>query len=74
MQGTVTWFHFAKGYGFIDGEDGTDFFVHHTGIGFGRKGHKTLERGAKVTFDVESKDGKSQAVNVMPLEVVKAAQ
>lgn len=32
MEGTVKWFSERKGYGFVEGEDGEDYFVHHTQI------------------------------------------
>ncbi len=32
MKGTVKWYNLQKGYGFIQGEDGTDYFVHHTAL------------------------------------------
>ena len=28
LQGTVKWFSAQKGYGFITGEDGIDYFAH----------------------------------------------
>ena len=30
MKGTIKWYNNEKGYGFIAGEDETDYFVHHT--------------------------------------------
>ena len=49
-QGTVKWFSDEKGYGFITpDEGGNDVFVHHTGIA--GNGFKTLEEGARVTYE-----------------------
>jgi len=50
-QGVVKWFNDAKGYGFIsvDGE-GKDVFVHHTGIK--ADGHRSLQEGQRVEFDI----------------------
>jgi len=31
-NGTVKWFNDGKGYGFIEQENGSDVFVHHSGI------------------------------------------
>jgi cold shock protein len=48
--GTVKWFNEAKGYGFITPEDGSkDLFVHFSNIK--SDGFKTLEEGAKVSFE-----------------------
>ncbi len=49
-QGTVKWFNGTKGYGFITGEDGKDYFVHFSAIQV--DGFKTLDEGQKVSFDI----------------------
>ncbi|MBN2421825.1 cold shock domain-containing protein [Candidatus Woesearchaeota archaeon] len=49
MEGTVKWFNLKKGYGFIEGEDGKDYFVHHSAI----KEGNSIEQGQKVTFTPE---------------------
>ena len=61
-NGIVKWFSNEKGYGFIAQENGPDVFVHHTGIN--GTGFKTLQEGAKVTFDVEQGQKGPAAVNV----------
>jgi CspA family cold shock protein len=61
-NGTVKWFNDSKGFGFIEQEDGTDVFVHFTGIN--STGFKTLAEGAKVTFDITEGTKGPAAVNV----------
>ena len=52
MKGTVKWFNNAKGYGFIEPDDGDkDIFVHHSSIE--AKGFRSLGGGDKVEFEVE---------------------
>ena len=49
-QGTVKWFSDDKGYGFITpDESGEELFVHQTGIT--GSGFKSLEEGAKVSYE-----------------------
>ena len=65
MQGKVKWFNAEKGYGFIEGQDGKDVFVHFSAIN--AEGFKSLEEGQKVTFDTEpdpKNSAKLRAVNV----------
>lgn len=62
-KGTVKWFNNAKGYGFITMEDGTDVFVHYSGI-INMDGFKSLEEGQTVTFDVMDVERGKQATNV----------
>jgi cold shock protein len=62
-QGTVKWFSDEKGYGFISPNDGgKDLFVHYSGIGGG--GFKSLEEGAKVSYEATQGRKGMQAENV----------
>jgi CspA family cold shock protein len=49
-NGTVKWFNDAKGFGFIEQENGDDIFVHFSAIQ--GDGFKSIQEGASVTFDV----------------------
>ena len=60
--GQVKWFNDAKGYGFIEQEDGDDVFVHHSEIQM--EGFKTLSEGQKVEFEVTQGPKGPQASNV----------
>ncbi len=65
-QGTVKWFNDEKGYGFISpDEGGEDLFVHHTGIA--GSGFKSLEEGAKVSYEATRGKKGMQAENVTPV-------
>ena len=50
LEGTVKWFNDAKGFGFIEQDNGSDVFVHHTAIQ--SEGFKSLQEGARVSFDI----------------------
>lgn len=50
QQGRVKWFNSAKGYGFIQADDGKDVFVHFSAIR--ADGYRTLQEGEKVEFIV----------------------
>lgn len=60
MNGTVKFFNQSKGYGFITAEDGSDYFVHITGLNEG----VNLDENDEVSFDVEEGDRGPKAVNV----------
>lgn len=51
MKGKVKWFNAQKGFGFIEVEGGNDVFVHYSSI-LG-SGHRTLDEGENVEFEVE---------------------
>ncbi|MGD8238233.1 MAG: cold-shock protein [Armatimonadota bacterium] len=63
--GKVKWFNEAKGYGFIEMDDGTDVFVHYSGIA--GEGFKTLQEGQEVEFAVEQGEKGPRATNVVGL-------
>ena len=60
--GTVKWFNDAKGFGFIEQENGPDVFVHHTGIN--AVGFKSLSEGDRVEFEIEQGKKGPAAKNV----------
>jgi CspA family cold shock protein len=63
--GTVKFYNSAKGYGFIQPDDGgKDVFVHVTALE--RAGMRDLVEGQKVSFDVKAdrRTGKSSATNI----------
>ncbi|MGQ9584587.1 MAG: cold-shock protein [Anaerolineae bacterium] len=64
-RGRVKWFDLHKGYGFITKADGKDIFVHRSGLA---EGVLTLEKEQWVEFEVETKGGRAQAVNVKVVE------
>jgi CspA family cold shock protein len=61
--GTVKFFNTQKGYGFIEPSDGgKDVFVHISAVE--RAGMSTLREGQKVSFDVVTERGKTNAANL----------
>ena len=70
MKGVVNFFA-SKGWGFILGEDGVEYFVHHTGIDTSES-YKMLMKDEVVEFDVEPTDYKRpMAVRVKVSRVYK---
>lgn len=64
-EGTVKWFNDAKGFGFIEQENGPDVFVHFSAIQ--SEGFKSLLEGDRVEFEVTEGQKGPQASNVVKL-------
>ncbi len=64
MEGTVKWYNVRKGYGFVKGEDGEDYFVHHTALGRG----VFLRENDLVSFEPAETEKGKQAQDVQLLK------
>ncbi len=64
--GKVKWFNDAKGFGFIEQENGgKDIFVHFSAIQ--DEGFKTLREGQEVSFEIVEGPKGPQATNVVKI-------
>jgi CspA family cold shock protein len=63
MKGTIKWYNARKGYGFIQGEDDKDVFVHRSAV----PADVSLDEGDQVEFELENSDRGPQAKNVKKL-------
>ncbi len=63
--GIVKWFNPAKGYGFIEPEDGSkDVFVHISAVD--KAGLSLLKEGQRVSYDLAAgRDGRTAAENLV---------
>jgi len=71
-KGTVKWFNAAKGYGFIQRENGEDVFVHFSAIQ--TEGYRSLDEGARVEFEVTKGPKGLQATNVTAACPIRAGR
>lgn len=69
--GTVKWFNDAKGFGFIEPEEGgPDVFAHFSAIEM--EGFRTLKQGGKVSFELVQGPKGNLAQNIRPLVMQEA--
>jgi CspA family cold shock protein len=72
-NGKVKWFNDAKGYGFIEREDGEDdVFVHYSAIS--GEGHRSLTEGSLVEFEIAEDSKGPRASNVVVTKAAAANQ
>jgi CspA family cold shock protein len=64
MEGKVKWYDIRKGYGFVEGDDGQDYFVHYTSVNEGVR----LRENDRVSFDQSEGEKGKQAQNVVLLQ------
>jgi CspA family cold shock protein len=64
MKGKIKWYNDMKGYGFIEGEDGKDIFVHRTALPMGIG----LYEGDQVEYEIEESERGKNATNVKKLK------
>ena len=63
MKGTIKWYNARKGYGFIEGEDGKDIFVHRTSLPEG----VFVNEGDKVEYETEDSERGLKVINIKKL-------
>ena len=61
MKGTVKFFNEEKRFGFIAGDDGTEYFVHQSGLKEGTR----IAQSDSVEFETEQGDKGLKAVSVV---------
>ncbi len=64
-EGTVKWFNDAKGFGFIEQDNGPDVFAHFSEIQ--SDGFKSLAEGDRVSFEVTQGQKGPQATRIVKL-------
>ncbi len=70
-SGTVKWFNDAKGFGFIQPDDGgPDAFAHFSAIEM--DGYKSLKEGSRVDFELSQGPKGLMALNIRNASVPSA--
>lgn len=60
--GKIKWFNNEKGYGFIEGVNDEDIFVHYSAIK--QDGYRSLSEGQIVEYELLETEKGLQAINV----------
>ena len=61
MKGTVKWYNETKGFGFIQGTDNNDYFVHRTAL---TNANERVQEGQSVEFETKQGEKGLLATNV----------
>lgn len=62
MFGKVKWYDNARGFGYIESEQGQDVFFNRTAVE--NSGRVSLSRGMHIEFDLVKRGPENQAVNL----------
>jgi len=63
-EGKIKWFNKTKGFGFIAGDDGVDYFMHHSQVP-----EDTIPKEEqRVSFEITDTEKGKQAQNVTMLD------
>ena len=71
MEGKIKWYKREKGYGFITGSDGKDYFVHYTALPQDQEDVRESDN-IEVSFEVKETDRGVQAQDIKFLEKSEA--
>lgn len=66
QKGTVKEYDRLKGFGFITGDDGEDYFLHVSGLRLHLQ-KQGVRPGQRVLFDTDFDDKGDKAINVRPV-------
>lgn len=73
LFGTVKWFNDAKGFGFIEPEEGgADVFAHFSAIEM--DGFRTLKQGSRVSFELVQGPKGDLAQTIRPLAMAAVTE
>jgi cold shock protein len=61
MKGTIKWYNPIRGFGFIQGEDGKDVFVHSTAL----PTETDINPDDSVEYTIEESERGLRAINVI---------
>ena len=64
MKVTVKWYNIYRGYGFIQGEDGKDVFVHRTELPMGAE----IYENDQVEYEIEKSERGLKAMGIKKLK------
>ena len=65
ISGTVKWYNLEKGFGFIAGEDGKDYFIHHTEL---RESGVVIKEKERISFTVKKSPKGDQAQSLIRIK------
>lgn len=69
LSGTIRHLLYDRGFGFVEGADGYDYFFHWTAVNRKCKQFRNLKEGEQVTFDIED-DTNKRGYRVKPNSLV----